>query len=548
MPYSNLQRRQNIEKMKSEVFDLVVIGGGISGAGVARDAAGRGMKVALVEAQDYASGTSSRSSKLVHGGIRYLENLEFGLVFEALRERRNLFEMAPNLVHPLRFILPLYKDSRVGMVKMGLGMWLYDILSTFEAPELHEHHSLDQTLKRVPVLNSRELRGSYVYSDAYMDDDRIVIETLRSAANWGAVTANYVSAKAAEFEDGKVKSVTCRDEISQNEFRLSGRHFVSTVGPWTDQLGHKIFSDWRKIMRPSKGIHLTFRRERLPIRDAVVMVTDDQKRIVFAIPRHEMVIVGTTDTDYSGDPREVHSTREDVEYLLKVADHYFPGAGLQKSDIISSYAGVRPLVDDGAATESKTSREHLIFTDPRNVTFVTGGKYTTYRQIAEDALHAILDVFSLEERIRWGKSRTLEPLNPMVTKDSLFKSQHQTEAWARDFKIDVDTVHFLVERHGAETKVILGKFASRVQSLPPTDWRWYLEAYHAIHETMCLTLRDFYLRRVPLFLSRQDHGFPLLEDLSKIFQSELQWSDDDRAQQVEIVKSHLRFEMGWLNS
>jgi glycerol-3-phosphate dehydrogenase len=172
MEFSHRTRRENLEKLKAEKFDLVIIGGGISGAGVARDAVSRGMRVALVEANDFASGTSSRSSKLIHGGIRYLENLEFGLVFEALTERRNLFEMAPHLVHPLRFLLPLYKGGRVGMFKLGLGMWLYDALSTFEAPQMHERLSSAEVLARAPLLASKDLLGGYVYSDAYMDDDR----------------------------------------------------------------------------------------------------------------------------------------------------------------------------------------------------------------------------------------------------------------------------------------------------------------------------------------------------------------------------------------
>jgi glycerol-3-phosphate dehydrogenase len=541
MAFSIDHRKRNLNKLEAEIFDLVIIGGGICGAGVAREASSRGLKVALIEANDFASGTSSRSSKLIHGGIRYLENLEFGLVFEALSERRILFQMAPHLVHPLRFMLPVYSDSRVGMFKLGLGMWLYDALSLFEAPKLHERHNQHETLSEMPILNPHELVGSYVYSDAYMDDDRLVIETLRSAARFGAVSANYVRATSAQLAGGQMKALIARDEVTGKEIKISGRHFVSTVGPWTDIVAHELLGQWKKMMRPSKGVHLTFSRERLPLKDAVVMVSNDQKRIVFAIPRHEMVIVGTTDTDFKGDPELVHTTREDVDYLLNVTNEYFPGATIKEADILASYSGVRPLVDDGAETESKTSREHFIFTDSRNVTFVMGGKYTTYRLIAEQAVEKALESFSIEDRVRFRKemSHSLEPLNELASVEALAIAKRSAGPWSRVYGVDVDTVNKLIDRHGLEAQSILEKFSRRTQNL------WQLEAYHAIHETMCFHLIDFYLRRVPLFLAREDHGFHLLEDIAEIFAAELSWSPTQTQNQISTLKAHLNHEMRW---
>ncbi len=540
MAFSILNRKKNIEKLQQEEFDIAIIGGGISGVGLARDAAGRGMKVALIEAQDFAAGTSSRSSKLIHGGIRYLENLEFGLVFEALTERHNLFSMAPHLVHPLRFMLPVYEDSRVGMFKLGLGMWLYDALSLFEAPEMHTRQNRKEALAQMPMLNDAGLVGSYTYSDAYMDDDRLVIETLRSAARMGATAVSYVKAVAAEFNNEKVSALIARDLVNHQDIKIKAKHFVSTVGPWTDMVASEILGDWKKIMRPSKGVHLTFKRERLPVQDAVVMVSNDQKRIIFAIPRHEMVIVGTTDTDYKGDPKDVHTTREDVDYLLEVTKEYFPGANIKEEDILASYSGVRPLVNDGSSSESKTSREHLIFTDPRGVTFVTGGKYTTYRRIAEDTVHAVLENFKIEDQVRWGDrlSRSLEPLNPLATVETFKQARAQMQYWAKEFSVDVDTVHFLVERHGLEAHNILSYY-------PQAENRWQYEALHAIHETMCFHLQDFYLRRVPLFLARADHGFAMIDELAQVFQNELGWTDSQKAEQINAVRQHLTHEMAW---
>ncbi len=539
MAFSFETRTQNLKSLEdTQDFDLVIIGGGINGAGAARDAASRGMKVALIEANDFASGTSSRSSKLIHGGIRYLENMEFGLVFEALSERRLLFELAPHLVHPLRFILPLYKGGRVGMFRLGLGMLAYDALSLFEAPEMHQRLNKNLAIEKVPMLNEQDLLGGYAYSDAYMDDDRLVIETLRSAHNMGACLANYCSAVGGDLQNGKLERIKVRDEKTKKEFWIRGKHFVSTVGAWTDIVTPKLLGQWKKKLRPSKGVHLTFDRARIPLKDAVVMISDDEKRIVFGIPRHEMIIIGTTDTDYPGDPAQVRTEKEDVEYLLNVADQYFPQAKLTKADILATYAGVRPLVDDGSATESKTSREHTIIGDPRNVTFVMGGKYTTYRLISEETVEKALEFFSDEEKRRWTKPNTKTPLNPLVTADRMARARIQAESIAFDYRTDIATVSALIERHGEEAIKILEYYPQHKRSS-----QWALEAEHAISETMCLDLIDFYVRRSPLFLSRRDHGLLLLNEIVSVFQSRLGWSESQKIQHVTALHEYMQNEL-----
>lgn len=548
--FSFEQRTANLRQLAlaEDVYDLLIIGGGITGAGVARDAASRGMKVVLVEARDFAEGTSSRSSKLIHGGIRYLENLEFGLVFEALQERGLLFEMAPHLVHPLRFMLPLFKNSRVSMFKMGLGMWLYDALALFDAPEMHERLSAEATLRRMPVLRSHDLEGSFVYSDAYMDDDRLVIETLRSAHRLGAICVNHVSARSAQFTQGKVSAVQCRDELTGREFSVKAKHVISTVGPWTDELGHKLLGEWRSILRPSKGIHLTLDRSRLPLKEAVVMAAEDQKRIVFGIPRHEMIIIGTTDTYYQGDPADVHSDREDVDYLLKIVDLYFPGAKISEADILASYAGVRPLVHDGSETESKTSREHVILCDERNITFVAGGKYTTYRHMAQETVDKALQSFPLEDRARFHRSNTKVPLNPLATPSSFLRCRSLANEWAEEFGLSLQEVQLVCERHGEEAEHVLA-YSDRLLGLRKHPQRiWLMEAHHAIDQTMCLTLKDFYLRRSPLFLAFRDHGLSLLNHLSNIFTERLSWSDAEQKSNMDALRKHFATELGWMKN
>lgn len=538
--FSSTERTENIQRLQNEVFDLCIIGGGINGAGVARDAASRGMKVALVEARDFASGTSSRSSKLIHGGIRYLENLEFHLVFEALNERTRLFEMAPHLVHPLRFMIPLYENSRVGMLKMGLGMWLYDALALFQAPEMHERLNSAESRARMPLLKSTELCGSYVYSDGYMDDDRLVHETLRSAHELGAVCANFVKAKGATFAaNGKIEAIECEDSLNPAvPMKIRTRHVVSCVGPWTDDLGTKLFKDWQGILRPTKGVHLTLQKSRLALSSAVVMAAEKNNRIVFGIPRHDMVIIGTTDTDYKELPDGVVATAEDVKYLLEITHQYFPGAGITANDIVATYAGVRPLVKDQSSSEGKTSREHVIIDDDRGVTLVAGGKYTTYRLMSEQVVAHSLGFFGIEERARFSKSNTLVSLNSYTDTNAIHQSRVLAPIWAQETGRTLWEVEKLAERYGMEAAEIL-------ERNPEHYSYWQLEAAQAVDHTMCLNLTDFFARRVPLFLADPQHGLAHLEAICDVFREKLCWSDVEVQKQKEELRIYMAKELAW---
>ncbi|HAG90646.1 MAG TPA: glycerol-3-phosphate dehydrogenase/oxidase [Bdellovibrionales bacterium] len=543
---SALSRSQNLKTLKSKNFDLLIVGGGITGAGVARDAASRGMNVGLVEANDFASGTSSRSSKLVHGGIRYLEQYEFGLVFEALSERQRLFELAPNLVHPLKFAIPLYESGRVKPQLLKLGMMAYDFLSMYDAPELHQSFSTKELLQEYPLLQDKELMGGFTYYDAYMDDDRLVHETLRSAADHGATIANFVSANGPVSEANQIVGLNCTDHLSGEQFSISARHVVSCVGPWTDLLGQALLPKWQEIMRPSKGVHLVFERGRLHLEDAVVMAAE--KRIVFAIPRNEMTIVGTTDTDFSKDPGEVRTQREDVDYLLKVAQRYFPGANLTESDIVSSYAGVRPLVWDGSASESATSREHVILHNPLGVSFVAGGKYTTYRHMAEQAVEGVLNLWEFEDQVRYQHSKTLEPLNPLCSSSLYERSKSEALEWVANGRTALQEreVLRLAERHGMEFEHILESYEGLLdRNLSSEEKLWDLELRHAVETTMCLNLKDFYFRRVPLFLARKGHGLEFIEGLSQTMGQILGWSESERASQVNALQKQISYELSW---
>ena len=456
-------RKKQTSEAESSYFDLVIIGGGITGAGIARDASGRLMKVALLEKGEFASGTSSKSSKLIHGGIRYLERLEIGLVLESLRERAILFEIAPHLVHPLPFVVPIYKKSRIGMNKMSVGMCLYDLLAFCGGGSLAVHQRLNvkQTLYQVP-LKQKDLLGSFIYLDAYTDDRLLTIETMASAQRQGALCLQDAFVEKAILKNNQCEAVQVRCAKTNKQFVVRAKHFVGALGPWIDIFGQKNFAKWETSLFPTKGVHIILKKEKLNINHAVVVPDDKNSRIIFVIPRDDFLLVGTTESKYQEDPNEVKVLPEDVDYLLTQCINYFPKMKATQKDIIGAYAGVRPLVKkDNKLTSTHVSRRHKIWTDRqslKNVTFVAGGKLTTYRKIALDVVDHILKTFPLEDRLGFTHSRTLEPLNPRITVAQIQKALQMIPIWSKETGESAEHLQKLVYRYGMETEDILNSY------------------------------------------------------------------------------------------
>ena len=535
-PESFLARPQHIERSQSQIFDLAVVGGGITGAGVAREAAMRGLSVCLIEQADFGEGTSSRSSKLAHGGLRYLENFEFDLVSEALRERQHLLHMAPHMVKPLRFLMPLYKGDRVGPLKMRAGMILYDLLSAFKSPKFHEGVSKAEIVKCYPTLKSEGLKSGFLYSDALMDDDRLVHETLRSAVEEGAVVMSYVSAQKFQQNSNGVCELICKDRLSDLDLNVRAEHVVSCTGPWTDLFAKKVSSDWSNRMRPSKGIHITLPKNILKLDSAVVMAADKDKRILFCIPREGFDIVGTTDTDFVSEPGQVSSTKEDVAYILNILKEYYPGLSIGFGDILFSYSGVRPLVNDGSADESKVSRSHWVQTDAdKRVTYISGGKYTTYLAMAEDALKSALKSSKkLKQKIK--KINTRRPFVELNSPDNIQLAQEKLLSMTGLAWSEQDVLEF-VNRHGALSVEFVKAW--------PSSSPHVLEALVAIHYYFCGSLKDFYFRRVPYLLKGLPYAEQTYTDVFEVFKAELGWSKQELTNQVESLNQAVKFETEW---
>jgi glycerol-3-phosphate dehydrogenase len=376
-------RAATIADLEASSLDVLVIGGGIVGAGVARDAAMRGLRTGLVEQRDYASGTSSRSSRLLHGGIRYLAQGRLGLVQEASKEKTVIARIAPHLADPLPFLFPTRRRSSWSRWKLSIGVKLYDLLCGRKNFGRSSSLGVDETLRLLPGLSRNRLTGAVRYYDALTNDARLVLDTLRSAASHGAMICNYVALVNAD-PDGDAWRSQLRDAETGRELVARARTVVNATGPWSDRLPHS-----KTSLRVTKGVHLVVDSARFPAPEAVVM--GEGSRLVFAIPWGERVILGTTDTDYHGDLAEPPCEVEDVDYVLGVVNDAFPDANLDASDVVSTWAGLRPLVADPHGNPSDISRRHEITMGEPGWWDVTGGKLTTYRLMAEETVDAIVN-------------------------------------------------------------------------------------------------------------------------------------------------------------
>lgn len=396
-------RAETLSRLAGAPLDLLVIGGGIVGSGVARDGAMRGLKVGLADRHDFAFGTSSRSSRLLHGGLRYLEQGRVGLVHEASVEKKVVHQIAPHLAQPLGFVFPAYKKSGRPLWQLRIGVKIYDLLCGGRNFEPSRGFTRNETLGKLPALNPDGLLGSVRYFDALTSDARLVIDTLRSAANAGAAVVNYTRFIDAR-RSADVWLAEMEDMLTGRQFAVRTRTLVNATGPWAEKIPHSAVK-----LRLSKGIHLVVERRRLPISDEAVVITEG-KRILFVIPWDERVIVGTTDTDYQGSPGDVCVAPEDVAYVLHTVNEAFPSLALRESDIISAWAGLRPLIANPDGTPSDISRTHQIKCPEPGWWDVAGGKLTTYRLMAEQTVDQIVRHLGAKAQpCRTAKERLLPP-------------------------------------------------------------------------------------------------------------------------------------------
>jgi glycerol-3-phosphate dehydrogenase len=520
------------------VYDIVVIGGGITGAGIARDAALRGLEVALFEKTDFGAGTSSKSSKLIHGGLRYLEHGEIRLVFESVSERRVQTRVAPHLVRPLPFLVPIYEGVRPGFEIMNVGLWLYDSLALFRSPRLHKaYRGTKAALAIEPQLRPSGLRGVLEYYDCATDDARLVLENALDAIALGADCHTYT--EVVRFEraaDRRITGVVVRDRLSGKTWSVQARCVILAAGAWTDEMVARFeLPDMRrKLLRPTKGVHIVLPRERLPLARAITLISPVDARVMFAIPWRERTVLGTTDTDYDGPADDVAADADDVRYLVDSGNGYFPGANLTTDDVIATWAGLRPLIAAPPdVDESSVSREHEVFTLRDGLVIIAGGKLTTYRRMARETVGKALDLLRElgDEPAAKRPSSTTTKHRPLpgavgVEPQDLEGVAQIGRRLMSEHGLDVDTATHLCGVYGARAPE-LGAAIARDRSLgerldPELPYVWAEVDFAATHD-LARTVDDVLSRRVPLLLVSRDNGLGVADRVAAMLAARLGW-------------------------
>jgi len=543
LAFSARTREENWERLSQEAWDILVIGGGITGVSIARDAALRGFRTALLEKDDFASGTSSRSSRLAHGGIRYLQNMEFPLVFEALRERDILRRIAPHLVRPTPFIYPVYRGQEPPLWQLAAGMWLYDGLALFRGFRLHRLAGRARLREWEPILGREDLQGGAEYYDAVVHDARLTLAVARAAQRAGAALVNHGKVVSFLKENGRVVGVQARDMLAEREIEARARVVVNATGVWGDALMQADDPHAPRHLRPSKGVHLLVPRERLGHRRAIVFFSPRDGRILFLIPWGRFSIIGTTDTEYEGDLDRPYATADDVAYVLEAVNAAFPEAALSERDIVSTWAGLRPLVFEGDASSTyKVSREHRIFVSPSGLITISGGKLTTAREMARQVVDVAAARLAQVGIHAAGPCRThLEPLDPAPLPElqRLADPRGRGRTGAGPAP---DLVEHLIGRYGSEYRDLLAWMAAEpalAEPLVPGLPYLWAEVRYALEREMALTLSDLLIRRIPLIYEAPDQGIGAAEAVARRMAEVLGWDEKRIGEEKEEYRDQV---------
>ncbi|WP_239696475.1 glycerol-3-phosphate dehydrogenase/oxidase [Paenibacillus oryzisoli] len=510
--FSGLQRKETLEAMAQQQFDVIVIGGGITGAGIALDAQSRGLRTALIEMQDFASGTSSRSTKLVHGGLRYLKQLDVKVVAEVGKERAIVYENGPHVTTPEWMLLPFYKGGTFGKLSTSLGLRVYDFLAGVKRSERRKMFSPDVTLQHEPLLKKKDLRGGGYYVEYRTDDARLTIEVMKKAVELGAMAVNYAKVEELIVKDGTLVGVRVVDQLAGGtvgkdssdpsaSYALYASKIVNAAGPWVDTLREMDHSKQGKTLHLTKGVHLVFDQSRFPLGQAIYFDTPDG-RMVFAIPRDGKTYVGTTDTNYKGDIANPRITMADRAYVLRAANEMFPSLGLMEADVESSWTGLRPLIHQEGKDPSEISRRDEIFISGSGLISMAGGKLTGYRKMAESVVNQIAAMLVAEGKVSAelppsrtktlpisggdvGGSAQLAPfLRSRVSQGlRLGLTEPETMLLAQRYGSNVDTVFALLEQYRDEA-ARRGMPAAVLAAL-----------VYAIEREMVVKPADFFIRR-----------------------------------------------------
>ncbi len=565
LPLSRDAREKRMAYMESATFDVLIIGGGITGAGIAREASLAGLRVALLEAKDFASGTSSRSTKLFHGGLRYLERAEFLLVREGGREREGMQRLAPHLVHPLPFLLPIYRNMKYGKFAMGTAVWLYDKLAQVDPGEQRVVLSPEEVLRLEPQTNPEGLTGGVLYHEYLTDDARCVVTVLRAAEELGAVSLNYTSVTGLLYESGWVCGARTLDPVSGRSAEVRAKVVINAVGPWIENIlqmdRETVSAKEKKRVRATKeteqngdaeskilhsrGVHIAFSRERIPVEHAFAIQTPDG-RLLFIIPREDRTYVGTTDEPYQGDLYHPDILERDVEYLLDLVNGVFPKLRVESSDIVGQWSGVRPLVYEPGKASKDVSRRDQIWVSPSGLVTIAGGKLTAWRKMAEEVMDTVYDHADLAERLGsmnallTERAKTLSPVAPLPggvsippkgMADWVKKEAARLNALAG---VSAEDGAMLARRYGDEAeRVALYVGPPGAERIAPQVPLLRGELRYLVEREMAVHLADVVVRRTGLGWFGGDDAVRALVEIAAEMATVCGWSVEEKQEEIE---------------
>lgn len=532
-------REANINNLKSKSYDVLVIGGGITGTCIARDAALRGLTVACVDKNDWAFGTSSRSSKLIHGGIRYLEMFDFKLVFEACHERRQLLLNAPHLVYPQAFSFPIYKGDKNGLFMIESGLILYDMLASFRNVKNHRMYLHDRAMQLEPELDGDRLKAAGVFYDCSTDDARLTLAFMLSALDDGADCVNYMEVLNLHKSNGKLCGARVRDALTAEEFDLEARVVVNAAGAWGDKVCELDEPGIPEKLRLTKGSHILVPRGRARTKNALPIISPADERLMFVIPRGHFTLIGTTDIYYQEDLDHPFATRDEVEYMLEAANRAMPRCHLDKIDVISTYSGLRPLAMKEGGTDvaaSQVSREHRIYEGHSGLLMIAGGKLTTGRSMAEE----MVDLVSrrlLEKHGIETKSGCRTKNNPILGTPSP-ETQAKVRALSYKLKFDSDILEGLLKQgsDALEVLAMVGEDESLAERLSPETPHIEAQVRFAVSAEMARTVDDFLVRRTEIYYTERDQGLSVAGKVADIMGDILGWDSGERKRQIKAYE------------
>lgn len=530
-------------------FDLVVVGGGIVGAGIAQDAASRGLSVMLVEKTDFASGTSSKTTKLIHGGLRYLEQLHFGLTRELCMERALLEQLAPHLVRDFSFVLPITREQTFFAMKARLGLTLYDALAwTAGHHRGHRHIGHKEVSELAPGLSAQLVKEGLRFHDCITDDSRLVIEVIKSACAQGAIALNYLEAKGFDIESGVARAVQCRDRYSGADVKIRATACVNAAGIWTDNLAKMIDPNWQPRVTPAKGTHIMVPASAFETNTALFLPTPDH-RYVFVVPWQRALMIGTTDTNYTGSLDNPLPQREEIDYLLSIVNSYSGSNRLKRSDITAAWSGLRPLVRDTTKSDTSTiSREHLIFEGPGGIIGLIGGKLTNYRLMAAEVLEKVLKKHqALAARAQPSKTAEIM-LGGWEDKQDFLTATSAIAARARKAGIEPATLDHLIASYGKDAQIIVEtveRESSLLERIAPDYPQIMAEVPFCVLHELAVSLEDLLFRRLRLGMVHQMQCRAATRKVGVLMQSLLGWDDHRTTLEIAAVErtidEHLQF-------